>query len=189
MQLLQGEEGLWHISDVKGRTSKKRDVLARASRCPAAGSVFSIAARHLFEVVPEDPGYSVSAFCVGDLAKIKLLKYRKDLDGSIVRIASRTEELNQERLLDAIESVPRLAVGCWHALRILHRCRRSGSCEAMVEGWGSILEMLDVSRQHHSYASMSDCLVLHANGVTAVGGADEPLVPILCLRTRALSFP
>lgn len=102
----------------------------------------------LFQRIQEN---SVSVFCVGDVAKIKCRKYRKDLNGAMVRIVSRTEELNQERLLDTIVSVPTLAAGCWHVLRILHRCRWSGSCEALVEGWGSILEMLDVSRQHHSY--------------------------------------
>ena len=112
------------------------------------------------------------------------MRFAKHLNGQIVRVVGLECEIDEELLLSALESRPQSAVGCWHALRVLHRCRRMGSCEAFVEGFNSVAAWLADARQNPDAHNIVCRLKLNLHGITAVGGADEAFVDALSKRMQ-----
>ena len=174
----------WRASSVKGRRAKRLRLLNVARHTKVLGMPFRVSSKHVTDVSQSD--VPARTFRAPMLCKLTKLRSCRRLNGCLARVRSRTEELDQERLLAFIESTPSLSSGCWHVARLLHRCRRSGSCEAVVEGWNSTLESLADKRQHPTCGSLIDRLKLCTNGVTAVGGKDEKLVDAVATHLRAL---
>ena len=84
--------------------------------------------------------------------------------------------IDEEKLLAALEADTAAARDCWHAIRVLHRHRRSGSSTAVIEGWNSVASWLADARQGIDLSHTSNRLKLNLSGITAVGGADEGFV-------------
>ena len=118
---------------IKGREMTKISLLNIAKNLAAHSLQFWVASGNVVDAFVSRSGFVTKSFYPSDVAALATLKFRKDLNGCVVRIKSRTEVLVQERLLEFVESTEELSIGCWHAARILHRSRRSGSCEAIVE--------------------------------------------------------
>ena len=166
---------LWKACHIKGRREKRNRLLDIAGVAEAFGSTFTVKPQHLADVFMDELG-STAKFGCGMLAKPIGLKHASRLNGYIVRIKICREPLNQDSLLQVMESRASISVNCWHAMRILHRCRRLGDCEAIIESWGSLLDVVSDKRQQVNQQAYINRLKLKTAGVTALGGDDDVLV-------------
>ncbi len=110
----------------------------------------------------------------GDAGAVAVLA-SKHFIGRMVRVCSFVRKLNWSAVSADIDGDRLVCQGCWHAVRVHHRCRVFGATESCCERVGSHMHALWNSTQ--GFQPLVDRVLLRSAGVRCVGSdLDEALV-------------